>query len=545
MKANAFKGKHKIIFFVIAPIVLCVVIACVFIVSVNNRNAEAENTNESGKVAYSVYPDLMSAEGRKEAIMEKVYVRRYWQNAPDKTTPLNAENLDNIEAGIDALDDRVVALNGTLGNFFVDITSQIQKVADNKYCNKNGKITNETGYRVFGFVPKKGYIYRVVNSNGNRTGISFYYKGIYEPHSTDTNEYPCDVFVLGDGVSTLYINQLYDTEWAVYEDYYASNETNISSRVEKVGDDIYFNASSKQIIQMADYHLYSFVPENGHIYRIVNSNGNRTAKSFYYGGNYEPHSTDTNEYPCDVFVVGNGKNTLYINQLYDTEWAVYDISITLYESDSASEYSGMSGVAFGTSLTYRSQTVGGYLSYLEDLSGITFENKGEGSSCIYGGEENGILTKIQNYTDFANKDIVIIEGFVNDWYGSKPLGTYTDTTRESVCGCLYQAINHIYEQNANITLFVILDHYGRSYNSADESSTAIVNNYTQYQYYEECAKVCESLGIKVIKEYALSGISQLTPQYLVDDIHCTALGAEQSANTIWAEMKKYVPNVIN
>lgn len=48
--------------------------------------------------------------------MVKLYSRTYWKNAPDKTTPLNAENLDNMEAGIDALDDRVIKLDGDLSN---------------------------------------------------------------------------------------------------------------------------------------------------------------------------------------------------------------------------------------------------------------------------------------------------------------------------------------------------------------------------------------------------------------------------------------------
>lgn len=46
--------------------------------------------------------------------MEKLYKRTYWKNAPDKTTPVNAENLDNIEAGIDELDNRVVELKSDL-----------------------------------------------------------------------------------------------------------------------------------------------------------------------------------------------------------------------------------------------------------------------------------------------------------------------------------------------------------------------------------------------------------------------------------------------
>lgn len=52
--------------------------------------------------------------------MEKQYKRTYWKNAPDKTTPVNAENLDNIEAGIDGLDDRVIELKSDLSEVYMD-----------------------------------------------------------------------------------------------------------------------------------------------------------------------------------------------------------------------------------------------------------------------------------------------------------------------------------------------------------------------------------------------------------------------------------------
>ena len=206
-------------------------------------------------------------------------------------------------------------------------------------------------------------------------------------------------------------------------------------------------------------------------------------------------------------------------------------------------YDGLQGVAFGTSLTYRAQTTGGYLQYLPKLSGIAFDNQGVGSSAILNpsGDFN-MLEKIKGYANYASKDVAIIEGFVNDWYGQKTLGVYTDATEDTVCGCLRSAINYVFSKNANITLFVIFDHYGRNYNGTDESSTAIRNGKTQYEYYEEMSKVCESLGVKAVRLYAISGISENTPQYFLDDIHPNVLGAKHTANVIWAYMKQYVPN---
>lgn len=205
-------------------------------------------------------------------------------------------------------------------------------------------------------------------------------------------------------------------------------------------------------------------------------------------------------------------------------------------------FDGLTGVAFGTSLTYRAQTTGGYLQYLPDLSGITFDNQGIGSSSIYG----NMLTAIKGYTGYTGKRVCLLEGFVNDWYGNKTLGTWKDNTETSVCGCVRSALNYMISQNANLTIFLILDPYGRNYSNVDCSTTAVNGaGLTQFEYYEEIAKVAESLGIPVIKEYAGSQISENTPQYLLDNIHPNALGAKQSANFIWSQMKQYYPNEIS
>lgn len=206
-----------------------------------------------------------------------------------------------------------------------------------------------------------------------------------------------------------------------------------------------------------------------------------------------------------------------------------------------SQFSGMDGVAFGTSLTSRSINNDGYLDYLPTLSGVTFDNQGIGSSYILG----NMLTAIKNYASYSDKQICLLEGFVNDWYNNKTLGTWKDSGETTVCGCVRSAINYIMSQNADITLFLILDHYGRNYSGVDCSTTAVNGaGLTQYEYYSEIAKVAESLGIPVIKEFEDSGISENTPQYLLDNIHCNALGAIQSAYAIWYQMKQYPANQV-
>jgi hypothetical protein len=176
------------------------------------------------------------------------------------------------------------------------------------------------------------------------------------------------------------------------------------------------------------------------------------------------------------------------------------------------------------------------------LCDANIENQGIGSSTILAHRGNpNILDAIKGYTNFENRDFVLLEGFVNDWYYNTSralLGTWKDTTESTVCGCVRSAFNYILSQNVNITIILILDPYGKGI-SADDAVNA--DGLTQLEYYEEIAKVAESMGIPVIKEYALSGINKYTTQYLIDNIHPTALGAEQSANTIWSVMRNIFP----
>lgn len=214
-----------------------------------------------------------------------------------------------------------------------------------------------------------------------------------------------------------------------------------------------------------------------------------------------------------------------------------------------SQYDGLNSLAFGTSLTYRAQTTGGYLQYLPTLSGMQFTNRGIGSSVILydssAPSRPSMLTEIKNYNSYANKDLCILEGFVNDWYyNGANLGTWDDNTETTVCGCVRSAINHILTQKPTITLFLVLDPYGQLYDGVDCSSTATNSaGDTQYEFYGEIAKVAESMGVNVIKLYDKSGMSEYTPQYYIDNIHPSALGAEQTARVIWSVMRQYYPNL--
>ena len=68
---------------------------------------------------------------------QKIYSREHWENFPSESTAINATRLNNIESGIDAIDDRVCALDTTK----VDLTKANELVKEILWDESNGTLT--------------------------------------------------------------------------------------------------------------------------------------------------------------------------------------------------------------------------------------------------------------------------------------------------------------------------------------------------------------------------------------------------------------------
>ena len=68
---------------------------------------------------------------------QKIYSREYWENFPSEKTAINRNRLNNIECGIDAIDDRVCALDTTK----VDLTKANELVKEILWDESNGTLT--------------------------------------------------------------------------------------------------------------------------------------------------------------------------------------------------------------------------------------------------------------------------------------------------------------------------------------------------------------------------------------------------------------------
>ena len=68
---------------------------------------------------------------------QKIYSREYWENFPSEKTAINKNRLNNIEGGIDAIDDRVCALDTTK----VDLTKANELVKEILWDESSGTLT--------------------------------------------------------------------------------------------------------------------------------------------------------------------------------------------------------------------------------------------------------------------------------------------------------------------------------------------------------------------------------------------------------------------
>ena len=68
---------------------------------------------------------------------QKIYSREHWENFPSEKTAINKNRLNNIEGGIDAIDDRVCALDTTK----VDLTKANELVEEILWDESNGTLT--------------------------------------------------------------------------------------------------------------------------------------------------------------------------------------------------------------------------------------------------------------------------------------------------------------------------------------------------------------------------------------------------------------------
>ena len=239
-------------------------------------------------------------------------------------------------------------------------------------------------------------------------------------------------------------------------------------------------------------------------------------------------------------------------------------------------------IAMGTSITEDNiymrdpsgEAVGTYIPYLSELMGVDAPNGNYSiSGALFAGhllmymhdyaiQNNG--KTIYGYTHAALKDanLITIEGSINDFYSSIPLGEVGDTipysNREPVeeninstnnyggtkdgsfAGCIYTAITTLREINPKAIIIFITDNAGiNSYASTTENKLGLV----PHDYNDMMIAVAESMGCPYIDAGRTSGFEENLDTYLSDFVNHSEEGGRAYAETIYEGLCKIKENI--
>ena len=251
--------------------------------------------------------------------------------------------------------------------------------------------------------------------------------------------------------------------------------------------------------------MSGYTPQIGFIYALSN---------YYSGLNYTLYGSSTLD-TRDMFLRGDG------------QWAYPDVE---------NHWKNKKWYAYGTSLTNTSSE-GKYPTYLAQLSGMQLTNKGISGGSIMG----NIKTAIMNITDGKTEaDLITLEIGANDY--SATLGTIYDTGSTTFCGCLNQSIRYL-QENTDAQIVVMpstLMRYSPSNpsNPTPPETTYGSDNHTLYDQHKAIEEICKLNGCYHIPFDQLGlGYSRMSNDYLVDQIHHTALGGYNLAQGIWGYLK--------
>lgn len=218
-------------------------------------------------------------------------------------------------------------------------------------------------------------------------------------------------------------------------------------------------------------------------------------------------------------------------------------------SGGGSQWSGKKWYGFGTSITNTSSE-GKYPTYLAQLSGMTFVNKGHSGGTIVKNGNHAIYDDIMSQTSstLADADLITLEVGANDGaalgtiYDGLPGETVTDNS--TLCGALNLCIRHLQEVS-NAQIVVICSPRGR-YPNGSPSTPNYGNNkvaglFTATERDEIMRQVCMLNSVYYIPAGAMDGMGyarmNASNAYNVDNIHQTNLGGYNFAQAIWSQLK--------
>lgn len=203
----------------------------------------------------------------------------------------------------------------------------------------------------------------------------------------------------------------------------------------------------------------------------------------------------------------------------------------------ANHWQGKTWYGYGTSIT-NTNSEGKYPTYLAQMSGMTFVNKGISGGGIgnLGGYSQGqVYNAICNITDGKlNADLITLETGANDIEDVVPLGTIYDTGTSTLSGCLNDCLRYL-QANTTAQIVVFPSPTASSINPSSQGGQKY------YEWSKMVEEICYINRIPFINSSNNMGYAKLASSfgsdYTVDGIHHTDLGGYLFAQHIWSYLK--------
>ena len=239
--------------------------------------------------------------------------------------------------------------------------------------------------------------------------------------------------------------------------------------------------------------------------------------------------------------MGKGGDQFFKDVQYDGEYICFtlldDTKVLIPRINKIqNHWEGKKWYAYGTSLT--SESMGKYVPYVAEMSGLDVVNKGIGGGGIISNTK--VKDAVMNTTDGKlEADLITLEVGAND--ASAPLGEPWDNTADTFLGSLTQCINYLL-QNTNARIVVMSSPIGR-YTTSGGSTEITPDRYKYLERWQGIRDVCIKCGVHYIGLGDESGMgwarlnNNMGIDYNTDNIHHTDIGGYNLAVYMWSKLK--------
>lgn len=239
--------------------------------------------------------------------------------------------------------------------------------------------------------------------------------------------------------------------------------------------------------------------------------------------------------------IGKGGDQFFKDVQYDGEYICFtlldDTKVLIPRINKIqNHWEGKKWYAYGTSLT--SESMGKYVPYVAEMSGLNVVNKGIGGGGIISNTK--VKDAVMNTTDGKlEADLITLEVGAND--ASAPLGEPWDNTADTFLGSLTQCINYLL-QNTNARIVVMSSPIGR-YTTSGGSTEITPDRYKYLERWQGIRDVCIKCGVHYIGLGDESGMgwarlnNNMGIDYNTDNIHHTDIGGYNLAVYMWSKLK--------